>query len=64
MRCGLLRGGQTILIGLFGAVMALLSVFQDRPGEVTFGSVPLGPVVMTTALCVNLRRARPPVAIA
>jgi arabinofuranan 3-O-arabinosyltransferase len=48
IRCGLLRGEQTVMIALFGASFVIL---------VTFGSTPLGPVVMITLLCVILRRA-------
>ena len=60
IRCGLLRGEQTILIVLFGAILAALVVFQDRPGGLTFGSIPLGPAVTITLLGVILRRARRP----
>ena len=45
-------------------LLALLAVLQDRPGEVTFGSVPLGPVVMSTLWGVILRRARQSAAFA
>jgi hypothetical protein len=64
IRCGLLQAEQTILIGLFAVILALLVVFQDRPGEITFGSIPLGPVVITTLLCMILRRARQQAAFA
>jgi hypothetical protein len=64
IRCGLLQGEQTILIGLFAVILALLLVFQDRPGEVTFGSIPLGPIVIPTLLCMILRRARQQAAFA
>jgi hypothetical protein len=47
IRCGLLRGEQAIMIVLFGASFVIL---------VTYGSMPLGPVVMITLLCVILRR--------
>jgi hypothetical protein len=57
MRCGLLRGEQTILLALFGAVLTVLVIFADRPVGTTFGSIPLGPVVMITVLGVVLRRA-------
>lgn len=48
IRCGLLRGEQAVMIALFGASFMIL---------VTYGSAPLGPVVMMTLLCVILRRA-------
>jgi len=64
IRCGLLQAEQTILIGLFAVILALLVVFQDRPGEITFGSIPLGPVVITMLLCMILRRARQQAAFA
>ena len=57
IRCGLLRGEQTILLALFGTVLAILVIFADRPVGTTFGSVPLGPVVIITVLAVVLRRA-------
>jgi arabinofuranan 3-O-arabinosyltransferase len=57
IRCGLLWGEQTILLALFGSVLAVLVIFADRPGGTTFGSVPLGPVVMIALLGVTLRRA-------
>jgi hypothetical protein len=57
MRHGLLRGEQAILIGLFGATLALLVAFGDRPGEITFGSTPIGPPVTMTLLGVIIRRA-------
>ena len=57
IRCGLLRGEQTILLALFGTVLAVLVIFADRPVGTTFGSVPLGPVVMIMFLGVALRRA-------
>ena len=57
MRCGLLQGEQTILLAMFGTVFAVLVIFADRPAGPTFGSIPLGPFVMTTLLGVVLRRA-------
>jgi hypothetical protein len=57
VRCGLPRGEQTILLALFGAVLTVLVIFADRLVGTTFGSVPLGPVVMMTRLSVALRRA-------
>jgi len=53
---GLLRGEQAILIGLFGVALALLVAFGDRPGGMTFGSTPIGPLVTMTLLGVILRR--------
>ena len=58
MRHGFLRGEQAILIGVFGLALALLVAFGDRPGGMTFGSTPIGPLVMMMLLCVILRRAR------
>jgi hypothetical protein len=57
IRYGLLWGEQTTLLALFGAVFAVLVIFADRPVGTTFGSVPLGPVVIITLLGVALRRA-------
>ena len=56
IRYGLLWGEQTTFLALFGAVLAVLVIFADRPVGTTFGSVPLGPVVMITVLGVALRR--------
>jgi hypothetical protein len=53
----LLKGEQTIMLALFGAVLAVLVIFADRPVGPTFGSIPLGPVVMTGFLGLALRRA-------
>src|SRR5438128_2082724 len=55
--CGLLRGEQTTMLALFGTVLAALVAFGDTPHRVTFGGVPLGPVVMIALLAVILRRA-------
>lgn len=57
IRYGFLRGEQTTLLALFGTVLAVLATFADRPVGTTFGSVPLGPVVMITLLGVAFRRA-------
>ena len=57
MRHGFLRGEQTILMGLFGASLAVLVAFGDRPGGITFGSTPIGPLVMMTLLGVIIRAA-------
>ncbi len=56
LRCGLLRGEQSVAIGLFVAIFAVLIAFGDRQGGVTFGSVPLGPFVVVTLLAVVWRR--------
>src|SRR5262249_6032333 len=42
IRCGLLRGEQTVMLTMFGAVLAVLVIFADRPVGTTFGSIPLG----------------------
>ena len=55
--CGLMRGEQTIMIALFGAILAAFAVLGDSPHRITFGGVPLGSVVMITLLGVILRRA-------
>jgi arabinofuranan 3-O-arabinosyltransferase len=55
--CGLLKGEQAIMIGSFGAVLAALVTFRDPPVGVTFGSTPIGPVVLITLLGLILRRA-------
>jgi hypothetical protein len=58
IRCGLLRGEQTIPLALFSIVFTVLVIFADRAVGTTFGSVPLGSVVMMmTLLGVTLRRA-------
>ena len=53
----MLRGEQTILLTLFATVLITLVIFADRPVGTTFGSVPLGPIVMITLLGVVMRRA-------
>jgi hypothetical protein len=55
--CGMLRGEQTIMVGLFGATVATLVVLGDNAGHVTFGGVQFGPLVVVTLLAVTLRRA-------
>jgi hypothetical protein len=52
-----LRGEQTVLLGTFLAVLALLVALGDPRVGITFGSVPIGPVVMLTILGLALRRA-------
>jgi hypothetical protein len=47
IRCGLLKGEQTVMIALFGASFAIL---------VAAGSAPLGPFIMITLLSLILRR--------
>lgn len=46
--CGLLRGEQTIMIGLFGACLVIV---------VSLGNIPLGPIVIIVLLAMILRRA-------
>jgi arabinofuranan 3-O-arabinosyltransferase len=57
IRDGLLRGEQTIMVGLFGTVLAVLFAFSAKPVGPTFGTVPVGAVVTITLLGVILRRA-------
>src|SRR5207245_938466 len=56
IRCGFLRGEQTVMLALFGAILAILVIFRDPPVGITFGSIPIGPVVMITLLGMILRR--------
>jgi hypothetical protein len=57
MRCGLLRGEQTLLLGLFGVPLALLVIFRDPPDGIPFGSLPgIGPAVLIMLLSVIWRR--------
>jgi hypothetical protein len=57
MRCGLLRGEQTILLGLFGVLLALLVIFRDPPDGIPFGSLPgIGPAVLIVLLGIISRR--------
>jgi arabinofuranan 3-O-arabinosyltransferase len=53
---GMLRGEQTIMIALFGAILAALIILGDRADHITFGEVPLAPFVIITLLAVILRR--------
>jgi hypothetical protein len=55
--CGMLKGEQTIMVGLFGTTVATLVVLGDNAGHVTFGGVQFGPLVVVTLLAVTLRRA-------
>ncbi len=57
MRNGLLRGEQTIMVGLFGAILAVLFTFSAKPVGPTFGTVPVGAVATIALLGVILRRA-------
>jgi hypothetical protein len=57
IRCGLLRGEQTIMLELFCTILALLFTFRDPPDGINFGSLPVGPAVMLTILSMALRRA-------
>jgi hypothetical protein len=54
---GLLRGEQAIAVTLFGVSLAVLITLGDRPGGITFGSAPVGTLVMIALLGVILRRA-------
>jgi hypothetical protein len=57
MSCGLLRGEQTILLGLFGVILALLVIFRDPPDSIPFGSLPgIGPAVLIVLLGIISRR--------
>jgi hypothetical protein len=56
MRCGLLRGEQTILLGLFCAVLALLIALVDPRVGVTFGSLPVGLAPLVGLFYITLRR--------
>jgi arabinofuranan 3-O-arabinosyltransferase len=58
LRCGLLRGEQSIAVGLFTVTFAALMAFGDRQGGITFGSVPIGPFAVIILLVVVLRRVR------
>jgi hypothetical protein len=54
---GLLRGEQTALLAMFGALLAtFILTFGRNPDAVSFGSLPLGPVVLITLLALILRR--------
>ena len=57
IRCGLLKGEQTVMLGLFAALIIGLVALRDPPGGVTFGGIPIGPVVVVTVLGLTLRRA-------
>ena len=53
---GLLRGEQALLVALFGTALAVLIVFGDRPGGITFGGTPVGTLVPIILSGVILRR--------
>jgi len=53
---GLLRGEQAVAAALFGAALAVLITFGDRPGGITFGSAPVGTLVAITLFGVIVRR--------
>jgi arabinofuranan 3-O-arabinosyltransferase len=57
LRCGFLRGEQSIVIGVFIAIFTTLALFGDGQDGVTFGSLPLGPFVVVCILTLILRRA-------
>ena len=57
MLCGMLRGEQTILLGLFSAVLTLLVVFRDPPDGIPFGSLPgIGPAVLIVLFAIIVWR--------
>jgi len=57
MRCGMLRGEQTVLLGLFCATLALLVIFRDPPDGIPFGSLPgMGPAILMVLGIVILHR--------
>jgi hypothetical protein len=56
MRFGLLRGEQTILLGLFGAILAIFMALGDPRIGTTLASLPIGPVVVIALLGTVLRR--------
>ena len=57
IRSGLLRGEQTILLGLFCTTFALLVIFRDPPDGIPFGSLPgIGPGVLILLLSIISRR--------
>ena len=57
MRCGMLRGEQTILLTLFCTILALLVIFRDPQDGIPFGSLPgIGPAVLIVLLTMISRR--------
>jgi hypothetical protein len=57
IRCGLLRGEQTILIGLFAALLAVFVGLGDPPVGLIVGHMPVSPIVIIMLLGLILRRA-------
>jgi arabinofuranan 3-O-arabinosyltransferase len=53
---GLLKGEQAIAVALFGAALAVLIIFGNRPGGITFGSLPVGTLVTVTLFGLICRR--------
>jgi hypothetical protein len=53
---GFLRAEQSIAIVLLTLTFAVLLAFGDRQGRVTFGNVPLGPIVLIALVTLVLRR--------
>ena len=61
LRCGLLKGEQTILLGLFCGILALLVIFKDPPDGTPFGSLPgMGPAILIVLFSMILRRILAP----
>jgi arabinofuranan 3-O-arabinosyltransferase len=56
MCCGVLRGEQTTLLLLFSTIVVLLLALGDPRIGLTFGSLPVGPVVIIAILGLVLRR--------
>jgi arabinofuranan 3-O-arabinosyltransferase len=54
---GMLKGEQTIMIGLFAAAVTALVVLGDSAEHITFGGVQLGPFVVIAVLAMAVRRA-------
>jgi arabinofuranan 3-O-arabinosyltransferase len=53
---GLLKGEAAIMSGLFGAAVALLVIFGDTPGRITFGGTPIGTLCALTLFATVVRR--------
>ena len=57
MRYGVLKGEQTTLLMLFGAIFGLLLAFRDSPDGTPFGRLPgIGPTVLVVIMGIALRR--------
>jgi arabinofuranan 3-O-arabinosyltransferase len=57
MRYGVLKGEQTALLMLFGAIFGLLLAFRDSPDGTPFGRIPaVGPTVLLVIIGIALRR--------